>query len=276
MKKNNPQISVIMPAYNAQKYISKAIESILNQTFKKFELIIINDFSTDKTLSIIKAFSKKDSRIKIVNNDRRLDIATSLNKGISMASSNIIARMDADDISFPNRLEIQYKLINSSRNIAAVGSNIVIIDAKGREIATRRYPQHSKELKNCLFRYSPFAHPVVMFKKDKFEEVGKYDPKYSPTEDLNLWFRLGNKYEFKSVPKLLLKYRVYEKSSSHKYLKNLEILVFKIRFGAIIKYGYRPSPYDLIYNLFQFVTLWITPSKYRIAAYNFLRNNNLV
>lgn len=274
--KNKPLISVIMPAHNAQKYISGAIESVLNQTFKNFELIIIDDFSTDKTLDIIKAFSKKDHRIKIVNNDKRLNIAASLNKGISKAQSNIIARMDTDDIAFSNRLELQYKLVESSKNIAAVGANIMLIDSEGKEIGARRYPHLSKDLKSCLFRYSPFAHPVVVFRKNMFEEVGKYNPKYSPTEDLDLWFRLGRKYEFESIPQTLLKYRLDEKSSSHKYLKDVEILVFKIRFKAITKYGYKPSLYDIIYNLIQFITLWATPSQYRIKIYNFLRNNDLI
>lgn len=276
MGKNKPLISVIMPAYNAKKYISGAIESILNQTFKKFELIIINDFSTDKTLDIIKSFSKKDSRVKIVNNDTRLDIACSLNKGISLAKSNIIARMDADDIAFLNRLELQYKLINSSKNIAVIGANIVIMDPAENEIATRSYPDSSAKLKDCLFRYSPFAHPVVCFRKNLFEEVGGYNPKYSPTEDLDLWFRLGSKYEFGSIPKPLLKYRLSEKSSSHKVLRDLEILVFKIRIKALTKYGYRPSIGDVIYNLLQFFTLWFMPAKFRIRLYNYLRNNNLI
>lgn len=265
-----------MPAHNAEKYIRSAIKSILNQTFKKFELIIINDASTDKTLDIIKSFSRKDPRVKLISNDTRLDIASSLNKGISMASSNIIARMDADDISLPQRLELQYKLINSSKNIAVVGANIVLIDEDGNEMATRSYPTSSRELKGCLFKYSPFAHPVVMFRRDVFEEVGQYNPKYSPTEDLDLWFRLGSKYEFGSIPKPLLKYRLYEKSSSHTGLKEVEILVFKIRFDAIIRHGYRPNLYDILYNIFQFITLWFTPAKYRIKIYNLLRNNDLI
>ncbi len=276
MKKNNPRISVIMPVYNAQKYIVGAIESVLIQTFKEFELIIINDASTDKTLDIIRSFAKKDSRIKVFSNDVIINIARSLNKGISLASSNIIARMDSDDIALSNRLELQYKLINSSRNIAVVGANVVIIDEKGVKTATRSYPDSSKELKNCLFKYSPFAHPVVCFRKNLFEEVGQYNPEYSPTEDLDLWFRLGRKYEFGSIKEPLLKYRIYEKSSSHKAIKDLEILVFKIRFDAIIKYGYRPNLYDIIYNLFQFITLWFTPAKIRIRMYNLLRNNGLI
>lgn len=271
-----PLISVVMPARNAQKYIGKSIESILSQTFKNFELIIINDCSTDKTLAIIKSFSKKDFRIRIINNEKRLNIARTLNKGISLAKSNIIARMDADDIAFSRRLERQYKTIDSSKNISVIGSDIVIMDANGSEIGIRNYPHQSKKLKKCLFRYSPFAHPVVMFKKDMFEEVGGYNPKYSPTEDLDLWFRLGSNHEFKSIPEPLLKYRIYEKSSSHKAIRDLEILVFKIRFDAILKYGYRPSSYDIIYNFFQFITLWFTPSKYRIKIYNLLRGNNLI
>lgn len=271
-----PLISVVMPAYNAQKYLSIAIESILNQTFKEFELIIINDASSDKTLSIIKSFAKKDSRVKIINNDTRLDIAGSLNKGISAASSEIIARMDADDISLPNRLEVQYKLINDSKRIAAVGANIVVMDPQEKDISARSYPEKSKDLKKCFFKYSPFAHPVVMFRKKFFDEVGGYDPKYSPTEDLDLWFRMGMKHEFKSVPQLLLRYRLSESSSSHSIIRNLEMLVFRIRIKAIVKYGYRPNIFDIIYNLMQFLTLWITPSIYRIKIYNLLRNNNII
>lgn len=274
--KNKTLVSVVMPAYNAQKYITGAIESVLNQTLKNLELIIVNDFSADNTLKIINSFAKKDPRIKIINNTARLNIAGSLNKGINMASSNIIARMDADDISLPNRLEIQYKLINNSKNIAVVGANIIVMDIDGNEMAIRSYPSSSKELKACLFKYSPFAHPVVCFRKNMFEQVGGYNPKYTPTEDLDLWFRLGSKYGFRSVKEPLLKYRLYKDSSSHKALKDLEILVFRIRFDAVIKYGYRPSLFDLIYNLLQFITLWFTPEKYRARIYNFLRNNNLI
>jgi glycosyltransferase involved in cell wall biosynthesis len=276
MKKNIPLISVVMPAYNAQKYISPAIKSILDQTFSKFELIIIDDSSTDNTRAIIQSFSKKDSRIKLLTNSSSHNIATILNMGIDAAQSNIIARMDADDIALPNRLELQYKLIHKSKKIAVVGANIIIIDTSGKEIATRKYPQSSKELKRCLFRYSPFAHPVVCFRKDMFEEVGRYNPKYSPTEDLDLWFRLGKKYRFDSVPDFLLQYRVYEKSSSHKIIKELEKLVFEIRIQAITKHGYRPSVYDVSYNVLQFITLWVTPAKLRIALYNTLRNNDLI
>src|SRR3989344_4499750 len=272
--KKKPLISVVMPAYNAQKYINSAIESILNQTFKNFELIIVNDCSTDNTINIVNSFIRKDARVKIINNKKRLNIAASLNKGINKASSNIIARMDADDISLPNRLELQYKLINSSKNISVVGANIIVMDIDENEIAIRNYPDSSEKLKACLFRYSPFAHPVACFRRDIFNSVGGYNPKYSPTEDLDLWFRLGVKYKFGSVQKPLLKYRLYMGSSSNKSSRDLEILVFKIRLYGMTKLGYKPGFFDIVYNLLQFTTLWFTPDIYRVKIYNFLRSNN--
>lgn len=271
-----PLISVVMPAHNAEKHIKKAIESILGQTFKNFELIIVNDASTDKTLSIIKSYARRDPRIRVVNNRKNLDIARSLNKGIEVAKSEIIARMDADDISLPNRLEVQHKAINSSKRIAVVGANIVVMDPKEKDISARSYPENSKDLKACFFKYSPFAHPVVMFRKKIFDKVGRYNPEYSPTEDLDLWFRMGIKHEFKSVPQLLLRYRLSEASSSHSIIRRLEMLVFRIRIKAIIKYGYRPNVFDVIYNIMQFLTLWFTPSLYRIKIYNLLRSNGII
>jgi len=276
MGQQKPLISVVMPAYNVQKYIGLAIESILKQTFNNFELIIINDASTDKTLDTIKSYLKKDSRIKIVNSKERLNIARALNQGITLAKSDIIARMDADDIALSDRFERQYAAINASGNIAVVGANVIIIDEAGNEIAKRDYPISSPKLKACLFRYSPFAHPVVMFRKHMFREVGGYNPAFSPTEDLDLWFRLGRRYEFVSIPEPLLKYRLFKTSSSHQALKELELLVFQIRIKALTKYGYRPSLYDVIYNLLQFFTLWFMPAKFRIMLYNYLRNNNLI
>ena len=236
----------------------------------------MNNGSTNKTLEIIKSYAKRDSRIKVFSNDTTLIAASSLNKGISLASTNIIARMDGDDIALPNRLELQYRLINSSPNIAVVGANVIIMDVDGNETAIRSYPDSDEKLKKCLFKYSPFAHPVVMFKKDMFEKVGGYNPKYLSTEDLDLWFKLGSKYKFASIKKPLLKYRISETSSSHSMLKDLEILVFKVRFNAIIKLGYRPNISDIIYNLMQFITLWLTPASYRIKIYNLLRNNGLI
>ena len=132
-----PLISVIMPAYNAEKYIGEAIESILNQTLKDFELIIVNDASTDSTGNIIKSYAEKDSRIVVLVNENNLNIAGSLNRGISVAKGTFIARMDADDIALPERLEMQAKVMSENPQVAVVGNDIQLINESGVVIGYR-------------------------------------------------------------------------------------------------------------------------------------------
>lgn len=271
-----PLISIVMPAYNAEQYISRAIASILNQTFKDFELIIINDASTDNTLKIIQKYKNLDNRIRVLNNKSHLLIAESLNKATSLAQAEIIARMDADDISLPNRLELQYSFLSKNPDIAVLGANIIIIDKDGKEISRREYPTESEQLKKIMFLYSPFAHPVVMFRKKIFQEFGGYDLKMVPCEDIDLWFKIGSKYKFATIPNTVMQYTVHPDSSSNKKLIQLELLGFEIKLKAIRKYGYRPRIYDIIYNLGEFITLWFMPTKVRVWTYNFLRSNKLI
>lgn len=276
MKKNKPLISVVMPVYNADRFIYKAIESILNQTLKDFEFIIINDASTDKSLQIIYKFKKKDKRIRLINNKKNLQMSRSLNIGISQAKSELIARMDQDDIALLNRFNIQYAFLKSHPNIAIVGNDILTIDEYDKVVGKRTYPTTSKGLKSIMFRYSPFAHPTVMFRKKIFEEIGGFNPQMVPCEDTDFWFRLGRKYEFANIPSFLLKYRVSITSSSHHNVKNTEIMGFKIKINAIKKYGYKPNLYDIIYNILQFATAWFMPPIMRVRLYNILRSRNLI
>lgn len=271
-----PLISVILPVYNAEKYIEESVNSILLQSFKKFELIIINDASTDKTLSILHKLKKKDKRIILINNKTNLQMSKSLNLGIDKARANIIARMDQDDIALNKRLEIQYKFLKFNPKVAIVGNDILIIDKQGNVTGKRTYPTKSNQLKKVIFRYSPFAHPSVMFRKKAFFEVGGYDPTKDPCEDIDFWFRLGRKYEFASIPTFLLKYRLLAISSSHHNVLNTEIVGFKIKLNAIKNYGFKLSLFDVVYNSLQFITAWFMPASVRIWLYNMLRSRNII
>jgi len=274
--KNNPFVSVVMPVYNAENIISNPIESILNQTLKDFELIIINDASTDKTLQVIEKFRKKDRRIKVINNEKNMQMAHSLNVGISEAKSEFVARMDQDDIAFKDRLEVQYNFLLRHPRTAIVGNDIITLDKDENVIGRRTYPTTSKQLKSIMFRYSPFAHSTVMFRKNAYERIGGYDRTKYPCEDIDLWFRLGQKYEFASIPRALLNYRVVSTSSSHSNVLGTELMGFRIKIEAFKKYGYKPTLYDVIYNILQFVTMWFMPSIPRMRLYNFLRSRNLI
>jgi glycosyltransferase involved in cell wall biosynthesis len=271
-----PEISIVMSVYNAEKQLENSLNSIINQSFGNFEFIIVNDCSTDKTNEILERYSKKDKRIKIFNNKKNLQIAKSLNIAVKKSRAEIVARMDADDISYLNRLKIQLNFLKTHPNVAIVGANMWVIDEKGRIISRREYCTESKKLKKVIFRYSPFAHPAVMFRKNVFLEFGGYDSKLVPCEDIDLWFKIGSKYEFANIPKFLLKYRLVMDSNSHRQLKGLELLGFKIKLKAIKKYGYRPSAVDVIYNFMQFVSLWFMPSSLRLRLYDLLRSNNII
>ncbi|MBL7036436.1 glycosyltransferase family 2 protein [Candidatus Microgenomates bacterium] len=272
---NKILISVVMPAHNAESFIAQAIESMLQQTFSEFELIIIDDCSNDKTGQIAWSYAKKDSRIRVYRNKKNLNIAGTLNRGIKLSKADFIARMDADDISSPERLKIQYKLLSKRKKLAIVGANMEIIDENDQKISKRDYPTKSADLKRVMFKYSPFAHPVVMFKKSAVLEFGGYDEEKVPCEDIDLWFKLGSKYNFASIDKYLLGYRVLPDSLSKYDLKYLEKLGFSIKLNAIKKHGYTPRVYDVVYNLAQFVTLWM-PAKSRIAIFDFFRSRGII
>lgn len=270
------KVSIIMPAYNSEKYISAAIESVLNQTYKDFELIIIDDASTDSTYNIISSYMNQDSRIKVIKNSKNLNIGESLNKGVAAATSDLIARMDSDDICFENRIELQVKYLLANPHIAVVGSDILLIDEQGNDIHTRAYYYTDNDIKKRMLRYSPFAHPSVMYRKKVFMEFSGYDSSKSPSEDIDLWFRIGTKHSFANIERPLIKYRYFHKSSSNRNLRRLEINTIKMRYQAIKKFGYRPSVIDLVYNLGQLATIYITPPKLRMWLFNYLRKEKLI
>lgn len=274
--RGGPKISVVMPVYNAQKYVGLAIESILSQTFKNFEFIIINDASTDETLSICEKFAKKDPRIRIITNKKNLNIGDSLNVGIKAARAEYVARMDGDDISLPKRLDQQFRYLERNTNVAVVGCGMKVIDEVGKEIGTRKYSSDSTKLKKSIFRYSPFAHPTTMFRKKAIIDAGLYSSAWSPTEDLHLWVRVGTKWDFSNLKNVLFKYRVYSDSQSNKNIRKVEMKVLKIRWEAFTKYGYVPSVFDFFYNTLQLVTIFLMPVKFRYELFNFFRNKGLI
>lgn len=276
MSELSPKVSWVMPVYNGEKYLRPALDSILAQTFKNWELVIVNDASTDSTPSICKEYAEKDPRIRTLTNGKNLHIGGSLNKGISAARADLIARMDADDICLPQRLEKQIKVFEENKDIAVVGSYIVLIDEEGKEKGIREYATEDMELKRKILRYSPFAHPTVMFKKSIVEEFGGYDRQKSPSEDIDLWFKIGTKYKFANVAEPLLKYRVFAESHSNKKLRNVEINTLQMRLNAVKNLGYKAKFLDILYNFAEFSTIYFMPAKFRIWLFNFLRNTGII
>jgi glycosyltransferase involved in cell wall biosynthesis len=207
-----PIITVLLPVYNAALYLKEAIRSILNQTFTDFELLIINDGSTDKSAEIIKTF--KDNRIKIIQNDVNIGLIQTLNKGIKLARGKYLARMDADDIAMPKRLEKQVFFLENNPQFALVGSQANIIYNERK--TSRKYNMETKSqlIPLLSFFFCPFLHPSVLIKKSVLNEF-QYDNNFTIAEDYHLWIRILNKYPCANLKESLLYYREHSNNISN-------------------------------------------------------------
>jgi glycosyltransferase involved in cell wall biosynthesis len=207
----NPKVSIITCTYNDEKYIAQAIESILKQTFTDFEYIIVNDKSVDETVKIVKSF--KDPRIKLIENKENMGAYASANVGISQAKGKYIARMDADDISTPSRIEKQFNLLESRADIAATGSWGMIIDELGNLVKEKIYAVESYELLPEMFFGTSIMHSTLFFRKEAGEKVGFYSEYERKTMDFDFYFKLLNAgYNLYNIPEYLVLYRVHPTS----------------------------------------------------------------
>ena len=266
-------VSVITPAYNAEKYIAESIESILNQTFGDFELIIIDDCSTDKTYDIISEYAKKDSRIIALKNEKNLGIAGNRNKGISLARGKYVVWQDADDISVPTRIEKQFDFMESHPEVGIVGGFLEFFEDKKGMTGIRKYSDDDKELRKNIFRFSPVAQPSAMIRKNILDEVGEYDLRYPPAEDIDMSFRIGEKSKFFNIQEVLLRYREHPTSATFTRLKKIERSTLEIRKKFANSSAYTMTLFDRIYNFLQRITLYMMPAKVRIKIFNLIRNN---
>lgn len=225
-RKDLPKLSILLPVYNGQKYIAECIESVLAQTYINFELIIINDASTDNTLSIINGFS--DSRIKVINNKRNCGITYTLNRGLRYSKGDYIARIDADDKMLPNRLHEQVYFLENNQDFAMVGSWYEIIDKDGKHVSIAKPLTEHEDLKLLLLFANQFAHSTTMIRYSVLN-ILKYSNSYKHCEDYDLWLRISATHKVGNLPIVLSKYRVHNTNVSSLYnkqqLKNSVYLV---------------------------------------------------
>jgi len=203
----NPRVSVLMPVYNGERYVRKAVESILNQTFTDFEFIIVDDGSTDHTWQILQDYAANEPRIVLVRNETNVGLARSLNRGLGLARGEYIARMDADDVSLSGRLTAQVSFLDEHAGVGVVGSAVQVIDADGSPGNVWRYPaMHALILWSLCF-HAPLAHPTVVFRRAVVERVGGYDDALLASEDRDLWQRLSSVTRLANLPEVYLLYR---------------------------------------------------------------------
>lgn len=274
-EKNNILISVVMPVYNSEKYLKEAIESVLNQTHKNFELVILDDGSYDNSLKIIKEYSKKDKRIKA--------FSSGINKGIPITrnilfknidkKSQYVTILDSDDVMQKNKLEIQLNFMLNNKKYVLVGSNMNIINENSEIVSMRKYPEHNEDILKIIGRKNVFAQSTIMFDRnllydediyyDYFDEE-VYNNKYERCQDYDLWLRILKKYKGYNIQQNLINYRISKTQGKTKALKTtlkytlqiqLEYLLYKKYFNIInIIYFFLEVGLFLLPN---FIVLWL-------------------
>ncbi|GMT49866.1 MAG: glycosyl transferase [bacterium] len=205
-----PKVSVNMPVYNGEKYIDEAIQSILNQTFKDFELIIIDNASTDQTVKKIQAY--QDPRIRLIQNPKNMGLVFSRNKALSESKGDYIAVLDADDIAYPTRLAEQTRFMDEHSDFALIGTWTEVFNSYGQILSYWKPEFSPKELLVHSLFINPLAHSSAMIRKTALPDQ-RYQKDYAPAEDYDLWVRIASKHKVGNIPKVLVQYRAHQNST---------------------------------------------------------------
>jgi glycosyltransferase involved in cell wall biosynthesis len=215
-------VTVLMPVYNGEKYLREAIDSILGQTYCCFEFIIINDGSTDGSVEIIQSY--RDKRIRFIDNEKNIGIASTLNKGIELAIGEYIVRMDSDDISLSTRIEKQVRFMDNYPEIGISGTWVKFLDISRHpwKSVVYKYPIKPRDIKARSLFNSSFAHPSVIIRRSLLEKFQlKYDPQHLDAEDYGLWQKCSFCFPLANIPEVLLVYRVHSENITNSD-KNIE------------------------------------------------------
>ena len=273
MQASIPDISVLLSVYNSENYISESIESILDQSYANFELIIVDDCSTDGSFEICKSYANKDRRIVLLRNSVNLGGCQTLNEGLKHTRGKYVARQDNDEWSYPDRLAKQIKFMEDNPEVGVLGGSMEIINEMGEIVGKRNYKTTDSSIRKYIFRYSPFSHPLVMFRKSILDKVGYYDCTHAPADDYELYFRMGQESKFANLNDVLLKYRVVATSLTNSRTRKMELKTIGVRKKYKNTDNYKINVFDKAYNFFHFLSVYLVPAKIKIYLFNVLRNS---
>ena len=200
----SPPLSVVMPVHNALPFLDASIQSILEQTFQDFEFVILNDASTDGSAGVLREWERRDGRIRVIESDRKLGLAGSSNLVVSSSRAKLVARMDADDISHPHRLERQLEIMRKHPDVVVVGTLCDGIDVVGKPT---RPPDRWRIMRRSM--YIPFPHGSAMFRREAFDRVGGYSEEFVSGEDQNFFLRMTHSGRVVTLPDVLYHVRYH-------------------------------------------------------------------
>jgi len=225
-----PKVSVLLPVWNAERYLAGAIDSVLAQTFTDFELLVVDDGSTDGSGALIRRY--RDRRIRRIENEKNLGVTRSLNLGIAQAKGRYLARMDADDLCVVERLERQVAYLDAHPNVALVASRARCIDARGAERRIIATPTDGEMLRRRLRVGNCIVHGSVMMRSDAVRALGGYDESMVRAQDYDLWLRLSERHAIAALPELLYAWREHGVSVGRRHLEEQDAAADRARIAA--------------------------------------------
>jgi glycosyltransferase involved in cell wall biosynthesis len=243
-----PTVSVIMPVYNGECFLREAIDSVRSQTFTDWELILVDDASTDNSATIAREYAARDSRIHFFANEVNLGVAQTRNRALAAARGLYIAPLDNDDAALPSRLAEQVRFLEDNPEVGLVGSSLQIMDEDSLVVATRVYPCSDQEIRACLLRMNPIANPASMFRMSIFVELGGYDESVCPVEDYDFVMRVAGCCKIANLRQPLTRYRMSPGQAKSVYLKKTLRMTLFIQRKAL-EGGARDSLRNRLYRL---------------------------
>ena len=205
-----PTVSIIIITHNRDDFISAAIQSAMDQSFKDCEIIVIDDASTDNTENIVREFMAKEVRIKYFRNLSNIGIARSRNKGLELARGRYIAPLDSDDIWLDReKLKKQVEFLDANPDYAMLGGGIMHIDIDSKPIKKVLFPIYDSLIRNIILQYNPFAQSTLLYRKSAALKSGGYSTDYKICDDYDLWLKIGTKHKFTNIPQVLTGYRIH-------------------------------------------------------------------
>ncbi len=258
-----------MPVYNPGDYLVEAIQSIREQTYKHWELIAIDDGSSDDSVDTLKRYRRRDKRIKIIRMKRHRGIVKSLNAGIRKAKGYFIARMDADDISHPERLQKQVNYLLNNKDVMIVGTQVEMIDKNDRILGVKHFPLDHRAIHEMLFYLCPMQHATIM----TYWSVLQNEPytNHFATEDLVMFFKLIQRGRFANMDEVLYQYRMLHNSHSFNKVKYTFYSAFFVRIKSLFEWNYRPTPKGIFLLIAQLILLATLPQKILTNLFAFVR-----
>ena len=275
-KSKQALVSIVIPVYNAGSYLKLCLDSLVNQTYKNIEIIAVDDCSTDHSYKILKDFARKYPFIKVFRNSVNKGVSQTAKKAIKNASGDYIARMDADDIALPNRIELQVKHLRENRKTVAVGGQCLVIDSKNNIVGKKAFPTSFNEIYKYIFQFVPVQQPTLMIARKRLpEDFVYYVDGMNTAEEIELFFKLFQYGKVENLSQVVLLYRIHEGNTSMQNVKETFLLTLIARLRAIFKYSYHPTAQGIIITFMQTVLVLILPKNLVIGIYKVLRDASI-